>query len=621
MHRLQYRNFGTYEVLLTNHTVNVSGHTGLRWYEIRNTGSGWDIYQQGTFDPADGDGRWMGSMAMNGNGDIAIGYSVSGSSTYPSIRIAGQTAANSGTGILDVYETSIFEGYASQIEASNWGAYTMMAVDPSDDKTFWYTNEYSRGRFFWETQIASFTIAPYCRSYGNSTAREWIETMAIGTYANNSGDNSGYLDNTANPVSLESGQSYPFTGTPGFSDKSRREFWRVWIDFNADGDFTDTGEEVFAADGKKSTVSGSISIPEGLTGDTRMRVSMKYNATPDPCEQIPYGEVEDYQLTFTTPVPQPPVADFSGDPTSLFEGETVQFTDLSSNNPTSWSWSFPGGTPSTSTIQNPVITYNSEGVYSVTLTATNAQGTDIHTKTDYITVNQQGSVTYCESSSQSNAQEWIAKVDIDGFSNPSGASLYTDFTGLTVDLTPGSSSNVVLTPGYTGNSQREFWRIWIDFNGDGDFEDSGEQVFVANNKKNVVSGTMSIPSSATGQTRMRISMKNGGSPGPCEIFLRGEVEDYTANFTNLKQQGISQTYSKNLVIFPNPTNGRFQVILDSEIHLEARLRVYDMNGLLVYDMSLSQSVLELDLSKLSPGIYHISVTNGNEYYHSKLINQ
>jgi len=558
------------------------------------------------------------------------------------------------------------------------------------------------------TSISDGSVT-YCQSSGNSTANEWIQTMAIGTYTNNSGDNGGYLDNTTNPVLVESGQSYSFTGTPGFSNRSRREFWRVWIDINADGDFTDAGEEVFAADGKKGTVSGSISIPAGLTGWTVMRVSMKYNAAPDPCEQIPYGEVEDYQLTFTPPTPQPPVADFSGDPTSLYEGETVQFTDLSSNNPTSWSWSFPGGTPSTSTIQNPlityntagtysvtltatngdgsdthtktdymtvslyipqppvadfsgspttlfegetvqftdlssndptewswsfpggtpststvqnpVITYNSEGVYSVTLTATNAQGTDIYTKTDYITVNQQGSVTYCTSQSNSNDLEWIAQVDIDGFSNPSSASLYSDFTGLTVDLTPGSSSNVVLTPGYSGKSQREFYRIWIDFNGDGDFEDAGEQVFVANNKKDAVSSTMSIPSSATGQTRMRISMKNGSSPGPCEIFFQGEVEDYTVNFMIEEQEGISRTYNRELVIFPNPNNGSFQVILDEEIHPEARLKVYDMKGMLLYDIPVSQSFLELDLSGLSVGIYQISVINGNEYYHSKLVKQ
>ena len=210
-------------------------------------------------------------------------------------------------------------------------------------------------------------------------------------------------------------------------------------------------------------------------------------------------------------------------------------------------------------------------------------------------------------------------VLIDVFSKPSGASLYSDFTGQTVDLTPGSSSNVTLTPGYTGSSQREFWRIWIDFNSDGDFDDPDEQVFVANNKKGAVTGTMSIPSSASGQTRMRITMKNGGSPGPCEIFYGGEVEDYTVDFTGFKSVNVAQTDNRDLVIFPNPNNGSFQLKIDKDIHPEARLKVYDMKGMLLYDRPVSKSLLDLDLGELEAGIYQISVINGNDYYYSKLV--
>jgi PKD repeat protein len=620
-YRLQYRNFGTHEVLLTNHTVDAdgTGRPGIRWYEMRNTGNGWEIYQQGTFAPADGDGRWMGSMAMNGDGDIAVGYSVSGNSTYPSIRVAGQKASNSGTGVLDVNETSVFEGYASHTEWPDWGNISMMAVDPGDDSTFWYTNEYSNGGFAWRTRIASFTLPPYCISNGNSTEREWIQKIDLGNYTNNSGDNGGYLDKTTDPISIESGQTYAFTGTPGFSNRSRREFWRVWIDFNGDDDFTDSGEEVFAADAKKGPVNGSISIPSGLTGDTWMRVSMKYNAAPNPCEQFDYGEVEDYILRFTEPVPLPPIADFEGTPTTVTEGNSVDFTDLSQNNPTSWAWTFEGGTPASSSEQNPIVTYDTEGTYQVSLTATNAEGSDTKTVAGYITVNPVGTTTYCSSSSQSNDQEWIAQIDIDGFSNPSGASLYSDFTGLTVGLLPGSSSNVNLIPGYSGSSQREFWRIWIDFNNDGDFDDSGEMVFAANNKKNGVSGTISIPSSATGQTRMRISMKNGGAPDPCEIFPDGEVEDYTVSFMASAPLGISQFNTRDLKIFPNPSNGRFHVQLGSDIFSEARLRVYDIKGMLLRDLPVFMPNFELDLSDLDVGIYMIHILNGNEYYHSKLV--
>jgi uncharacterized repeat protein (TIGR02543 family) len=83
---------------------------------------------------------------------------------------------------------------------------------------------------------------------------------------------------------------------------------------------------------------------------------------------------------------QPPVANFSGSPTTVNEGQSVSFTDLSTNSPTSWSWSFPGGTPSSSTAQNPTVTYGAAGTYNVSLTATNSAGQDTETKTNYITV-------------------------------------------------------------------------------------------------------------------------------------------------------------------------------------------------------------------------------------------
>ncbi len=86
--------------------------------------------------------------------------------------------------------------------------------------------------------------------------------------------------------------------------------------------------------------------------------------------------------------PQLPVADFTASPTTVEEGSTVQFTDQTTNTPLSWSWSFPGGTPSTSTAQNPTVTYNTVGTYNVTLTATNSAGSDGETKTGYITVTE-----------------------------------------------------------------------------------------------------------------------------------------------------------------------------------------------------------------------------------------
>ncbi len=157
MYRLAYRNFGDHEALVANHSVTSGSSVAVRWYEIRSPGLSPTIYQQGTFAP-DSSYRWMGSMAMDQAGDIALGYSVSdGSSVHPAIRYAGRVPGDP-LGSLES-EASIFEGTGAQTGGlTRWGDYSAMTVDPVDDCTFWYTNEYlpSNGSFNWATRIASF---------------------------------------------------------------------------------------------------------------------------------------------------------------------------------------------------------------------------------------------------------------------------------------------------------------------------------------------------------------------------------------------------------------------------------------------------------------------------------
>src|ERR1035437_2712585 len=161
MHRLQYRNFGSYQSIVANQTVDVgSDHAGIRWYELRNTGSGWTVYQQGTYAP-DATHRWMGSVAMDGDGNIAAGYSNSSSTTYPSIKYTGRYKGDA-AGSFTLAEQSIKNGTGSQTgTAYRWGDYSMMTVDPSHDATFWYINEYysATSTNSWKTRIASFKIS------------------------------------------------------------------------------------------------------------------------------------------------------------------------------------------------------------------------------------------------------------------------------------------------------------------------------------------------------------------------------------------------------------------------------------------------------------------------------
>ena len=166
MQRLQYRDMGDYQTMVVNHTVDADGQgtAGVRWYEIRdaNEDGTWSIYQQGTYAPDDGENRFMGSIAMDANGNIGLAYAVSSETTNPAIRYTGR-AAGAPLGQMVFEEQSIIEGPASQQGTARWGDYSALDVDPSNGSTFWYVNEYADdigGDFNWDTRIASFAFDP-----------------------------------------------------------------------------------------------------------------------------------------------------------------------------------------------------------------------------------------------------------------------------------------------------------------------------------------------------------------------------------------------------------------------------------------------------------------------------
>ena len=162
MYRLAYRMFGDHASMVVNHSVVAGSSVGVRWYELQApaaTPGQFSLYQQGTFAP-DSAYRWMGSAAMDGAGNIAIAYSKSSSSVYPSIAFTSRTPSMP-LGTMGT-ETILQAGGGAQTTYNRWGDYTALRIDPSDDTTFWYTNEYySRNSMFfnfnWSTAIASFT--------------------------------------------------------------------------------------------------------------------------------------------------------------------------------------------------------------------------------------------------------------------------------------------------------------------------------------------------------------------------------------------------------------------------------------------------------------------------------
>ena len=220
----------------------------------------------------------------------------------------------------------------------------------------------------------------------------------------------------------------------------------------------------------------------------------------------------------------PPLASFTASPRVVDPGHSVDFTDTSSGSPTSWQWTFEGGDPASSTLQNPVVTYEVPGIYSVTLVATNANGYDTETKNGYI------SVRHCFASGE--CDDFIQGVQlrqINNLNTDCGTDGYSDYTQMIASLVPGKEYNInvlkdsVILPG-------EKCGIWFDWNRNNDFTDAGEFIEIpAVADTNLYLGAFTPPLSAPADSlfRMRIRVIKSGELLPCGFTGPGETEDYT----------------------------------------------------------------------------------------------
>jgi len=365
------------------------------------------------------------------------------------------------------------------------------------------------------------TTLSYCCGFG-------ITNVAFNTINNTSLDGiDGYSNFTCTQTTVYQGQTYTLniqTNAPATQN------YGAWIDFNNDGIFNNTTERVFTASSVLNT-SGNITIPGSAVLNTplRMRISADYDfsAAPTPCSNLDYGQAEDYTIIVTQNL-NPPVANFSTNNTTSCNG-TICFTDLSSSVPTIWLWNFGDG--NTSNQQNPCHTYASDGTYSVSLTANNANGSDIITKTNYITINTAAQVIApsCTPTTLSYCCGYgITKVTFNSINNTTLDAVegYKDFSCTNqTTVSEGAFYPLSIT---TGISNAQDTRVWIDFNNDGVFNNSNELILDAPNSYNP-SINFLVPTGAVLNTplRMRISSDVVGTlQNGCTNNDFGQTEDY-----------------------------------------------------------------------------------------------
>ncbi|MRX40803.1 T9SS type A sorting domain-containing protein [Flavobacterium sp. LC2016-23] len=234
-----------------------------------------------------------------------------------------------------------------------------------------------------------------------------------------------------------------------------------------------------------------------------------------------------------------------------------------------------------------------------------------------------GSVTYCTSKGNSASDERIGKVVFGTINNTStGTTGYENLTAISTNAGRGTAYTITITPSWTSSVYSEGYAVFIDYNQDGDFSDSGETVWTKSASTTTpVSGSITIPATATlGTTRLRVSMKYNGIPTACESFSYGQVEDYSVNITasgivEVNEIAIADKLSSDITLYPNPVDNELNISLSDKTGSD--FTITNALGQRVSSGHLSEN--PIDVSKLNTGIYFIEFNGAQKRVTKKFI--
>ena len=390
MYMAQYHRFATHNSAVFNFVVdcsvnNTDDTAAVRWYELRQTADGqpWSIYQEGTYKQPNKYSAFCGNMCMDINGNIGLAYTVTSPSQYPSLRFTGRYASDP-PGVMTLTEQVIFQGTSAN-PATRYGDYSQMTLDPSDYSKMWSIGEvFSSGR---KNYVGVFQIAPP-------------------------------------PLTAQ------FTGSP--------------TTICTGGSVTFTDQSISGPTAWTWSFPGGT--PSSFAGQNPPPVTYAAPGTYDVTLTVTNGTGSDSEVKTGYITVKSVVADFTGTPLTVVQGNTVTFTDNSSCGPLTWNWSFPGGSPSSYSGQTPPpVAYSTVGTYNVSLTVTNASGSDVKTRTGYVQVvapvfnMTNGTVTTCTgdfydsggpSASYQNSETYILTF----YPSTPGAMIRFNFTSFSTEL-------------------------------------------------------------------------------------------------------------------------------------------------------------------------------------------
>lgn len=411
--------------------------------------------------------------------------------------------------------------------------------------------------------LAATPVASCAAPSGSSIQGFGILDVTVEGIPHPSGDaaSEGYLDNTCQTINVTQGTALNVAITTG---TAAGHAIRAWVDWDNSGSFT-ANELIASGIGPYLTAAPLVPSSAVLGEPLRMRVIAAYDLltpSPMPCDTVQFGQAEDYSIT-VLPNLEPPTPLLSANPLFSCDGN-VQFSDLSLNVPTAWSWNFGDG--GTSNAQSPSHQYTSSGTYSVSLTATNANGQQDTTYADLVTVDQAGMLT--PAGCTPNTQAACCGYGILGFqfaginsTSPDGSEGYQDRScGNTANVQEGQTVSWSVT---TSDGTTQDIRIWIDMNNDGSF--TPEELIATALNEASPTGTANIPAGTVYGIPVRVRVLAdvvGQSTGACDAPLYGQTEDFSAIITqNTSPPGV------DFSAWPTTTCNGVSAFTDLSIHV------------------------------------------------------
>jgi len=598
-----YRSFGSHNSWLVTFNVDVDGNdtAGIRWIELRNTGTGpWSLFQEGTYAPADGHSRFMGSAAMDAAGNIGMGFNIASATLAAGIRYTGRYDGDP-AGQMTVSETTIVDGIGVQTFSNRFGDYSHLTMDP-DNFTFWHTAEYFTANNNWMSRVAAFTLSSGFSAdigvnnivqpeNGILTSTEQVE-ISIRNYGLSTQSNfpielrvDGNLVATENYVgSILSGEvaSYTFTQTVDLSTVGQTYTIEAKTvlpgdEFTGNDEYTKEVTHLYTAD------VGPIDLVAPVTGS-----GLGMQTITATIKNFGANSQSNFDVQYTVNGGTPVVETFAS---TISSEEEVDFSFATQAD------------------------LSALGTYTIEITT--SLGGDQDVSNDVFSAEVENQL--CQPNLDCSFGDGFQLFAIAEINNPSACEGYGDFTNQVANLEPGLTYDLTMTTGYGD----QHVTVWIDFNDDFNLTNDEKILvdYVIAPGQGAGSYTettqVTIPAGVPPGDHLMRAKTNWQAPVPddaCEETTYGETEDYTANTGEL---GIDdQAFSSSDLVVVSLPNNQFELTLTTNFDKDVYMALYNVLGQQLKFKTLSRTTansyqVNLDMSQAASGVYLIKLSGAD----------